>query len=153
MSWFSLGCIIGTCVHYFSGLHHIMKRIFKFKNKEHRENVLTYEESRLRFYSEYDRCNPITKAIASYEFIEYLKGKKIQAFLSLVLINFLAKTKTGKTLQEISKLLSKSGFAGNQSQIGASHLALSSADRFQGILNGIDMYSNQNLALNKVSAY
>ena len=72
-SWAFFGIAL---VHYLFGFHYLYKKIFKFRNNEAQMNKTTYQQNRDRFFAEYDRCNPITQAQASVEYLRFLKSKE-----------------------------------------------------------------------------
>lgn len=88
---------IVALAHYIFGFHYLYNKLFKFENNEHLYSKSRYEDQRMQFITEYDRCNPMTQAKATREFLDHLKG----IFLVLTLIikltpqqknqNFLAK--------------------------------------------------------------
>ena len=59
--------------HYIFGFHYLYSRIFTYENNEHLFTKARYEDQRIQFVTEYDRCNPMTQAKATREFLEYLK--------------------------------------------------------------------------------
>ena len=70
-----------SIVHYLFGFHFFYKRIFKFNSGEADIRQNSYDEERYQFFAEYDRCNPATKAVASRDFLEYLKRKLIYCLI------------------------------------------------------------------------
>lgn len=66
--------VIGI-LNYFFGLHYIYTIIFSFKNQEHlqKNRNNSYNDRRLKFITEYDRCNPITKVVATKQFLLFQK--------------------------------------------------------------------------------
>ena len=70
-SWIFVGF---SSFHYYFGMHYLYAKFFSYKNNEAESNLKTYSESRTEFYAEYDRCNPITQALASKEYVRFLKS-------------------------------------------------------------------------------
>lgn len=60
--------------HWIFGFHYLYKQIFKFTNNEAEMNKTSYNDNRDQFFAEYDRCNPITQADASKEYLMFLKS-------------------------------------------------------------------------------
>lgn len=71
-SWVFFGL---SFFHWVFGFHYLYKQIFSYENDEAETNNTDYNDNRDRFYAEYDRCNPITQAAASKEYIRFLKSK------------------------------------------------------------------------------
>lgn len=74
VSAYSIVITIVAFLHYILGIHYLYKNCFKFKNRESYLNRTTYSQNRPTFLAEYDRCNPITQARASEEYLNFLKG-------------------------------------------------------------------------------
>lgn len=75
ISGYSWTFFIIAMIHWIFGFHYLYKKIFKFENDEAVTNKTTYQENRDTFFAEYDRCNPITQADASREYLIFLKSK------------------------------------------------------------------------------
>lgn len=71
-SWIYLGF---SLFFWCFGLHYGFQKLFTFKNNEAETNQRTYNQVRTLFLAEYDRCNPITTASATKEFLRYMKRK------------------------------------------------------------------------------
>ncbi len=74
ISWLFFGVSIG---HWFLGIHYIYMKIFRYENSQAQTNKSSYNEQRINFITEYDRCNPMTQSEASKEYLLYLKSKII----------------------------------------------------------------------------
>lgn len=70
-SWLFFGFAM---FHWIFGFHYLYKQIFKFTNNEAEMNKTSYNDNRDQFFAEYDRCNPITQADASKEYLMFLKS-------------------------------------------------------------------------------
>ena len=134
ISWILFGVSLAN---YVFGVHYFLKRSFRFKNDEHEQNRSTYSSSRLQFTAEYDRCNPVTQAKASQEFIEYLKSKGNFKFLDY------DPELTKKLALNLTRLGIKSDLNTEGSGIGK-------LNTMMGIANGLDMYANQSVGLSDI---
>ena len=77
-SWIFFGF---SLFHWVFGIHYVYVKIFSFHNNEADTNKNSYNEERIKFLSEYDRCNPITQQVASREYFNFLKCKIILPML------------------------------------------------------------------------
>ena len=78
-SWIFFGF---SLFHWIFGVHYLYVKIFSFKNNEADTNKSSYNDERIKFLSEYDRCNPITQQVASREYFQFLKCKTPCEFLT-----------------------------------------------------------------------
>ena len=95
VSVYSIVMLAFSLIHFLLGFHYIYDSIFTFNSKEADMRLTSYEDERVEFLAEYDRCNPVTKAQAAKEYFEFLKSKKnkINQFLD-------RSSKDGKQMDE-----------------------------------------------------
>lgn len=75
ISAYSITMFVISFLHLILGFHYLYKEIFHYKDTEAQENKVTYDENRVTFFAEYDRCNPVTQAAATINFLKYLRSK------------------------------------------------------------------------------
>ena len=75
VSWYSIVFFVIIVLHWTFGVHYLYKRWFKYKSSEGTAKGENYDHYRIKFLTEYDRCNPITLIKASNEYFSFLAGK------------------------------------------------------------------------------
>lgn len=75
VTWWSVGFLSVSCMNYFLGCHYIYKELFSYDSDEAERNRITYDQNRAYFFAEYDRCNPVTQASATINFLKYLRKR------------------------------------------------------------------------------
>ena len=73
ITWWTILMLVLSGVHYFLGFHYIYKELFSYESQEAAQNNLSYDDTRAFFFAEYDRCNPVTQASATIDYLKYLK--------------------------------------------------------------------------------
>ena len=83
MSYWSIGLLVFSIVHFIFGFHYFYKEMFSFsKNEIHHDE--SYDNYRAHFFSEYDRSNPVTQALAIVNFLRYLRSKPKSKFFQIL---------------------------------------------------------------------
>lgn len=115
-------------IHYFLGFHYLYKEIFSYESEEASQNKVAYDETRAFFFAEYDRCNPVTQASATIDFLKYLKSQN-PAIAS-----------------EIGDILKNIEIKKDTVENGALAIKKDQTEG-EGIKQGLDIYANQKLDL------
>ena len=128
VTWQSITLISIAFVHYVLGFHYLYKELFRFKNNEANQKRISYDDSRTYFFAEYDRCNPVTQASATVDFLKYLRKKNPEMALEI-----------GKIIQNMDI---------KKSNVEQGSLAINKDQtEEEGLKQGLDIYANQKLGL------
>lgn len=69
-----IGCV-NFVFPFYHGILHFSQHWFKEKREAEQNLKVDYDEMRLRFSNEYDRCNPITKSEAVNDYFKFMVCK------------------------------------------------------------------------------
>lgn len=137
ISYYSIGMLVFSILHLILGFHYFYKEWFHYKDGEANDNKVAYDDNRVTFFAEYDRCNPVTQAAATINFLKYLRSKFFFLFLE-------RNPKMAKEIGKIIKNMEKKKVVEEGAKPDDDNSLQTEAE---GIKQGLDIYANQNLEL------